>query len=291
MNSSLLLYNKHNIEQIKQICLPLSTYLGIDNYGYIKIYKNSQYFYLSNNLIITEDYLNYVKTSTFPTGKLLNYFANEYRILWLDGFSGYEADLGAKYNIFNMLYVFKESSEYLEAWWFSPTGYDPAMKSFCKKNIPIFLTFINHFNYESYNLLLNEDNHLASFDNGYNFDPINALEYNFLKGNRVSKQNLDSFMQSMLNKGFPVKRHNQLLKLTVAELNCMQLLSKYNTAKEIANRLSISHRTVESHLYNIKRKLGYSSKSDIISYFQDNISCLVPEDLYKLGNSFSAKSD
>lgn len=55
--------------------------------------------------------------------------------------------------------------------------------------------------------------------------------------------------------------------LTNQELLCLQLLSKGKTYKEIALRLSISPRTVETYLKRIKEKTGFSSKNDYFSLF------------------------
>jgi DNA-binding NarL/FixJ family response regulator len=42
------------------------------------------------------------------------------------------------------------------------------------------------------------------------------------------------------------------------------LASRGETAADIASHLSVSKRTVESHLVNVYRKLGVSSKTELI---------------------------
>ena len=41
------------------------------------------------------------------------------------------------------------------------------------------------------------------------------------------------------------------------------MLMKLMSYREIGNRLTISSKTVESHLRNVKRKLGVSKKSEL----------------------------
>lgn len=49
------------------------------------------------------------------------------------------------------------------------------------------------------------------------------------------------------------------------EKECIQFLLMGMTAKEIAKKLQLSHRTVESYLENIKYKTECPSKSQLIS--------------------------
>lgn len=55
--------------------------------------------------------------------------------------------------------------------------------------------------------------------------------------------------------------------LTKRELDCLIQLSKGNTAKETARALNISHRTVETHLGNIKLKFNMQKKTEVLSVF------------------------
>jgi DNA-binding CsgD family transcriptional regulator len=53
--------------------------------------------------------------------------------------------------------------------------------------------------------------------------------------------------------------------LSKRERECIQLLGEGKTAKEIAILLSLSHRTVESYLENIKNKLSCNNKQELFS--------------------------
>lgn len=54
------------------------------------------------------------------------------------------------------------------------------------------------------------------------------------------------------------------IHLSVREIECIKLTVRGKTAKEIANLLNISYRTVESYLENIKSKLKINSKRELI---------------------------
>ncbi len=52
--------------------------------------------------------------------------------------------------------------------------------------------------------------------------------------------------------------------LTQREVDCILLLRKGSTYKEIGNELNLSHRTIHIHIDNIKRKLQCSSKGELL---------------------------
>lgn len=55
-------------------------------------------------------------------------------------------------------------------------------------------------------------------------------------------------------------------ELTVRELEVLRLIARGLTNREIAERLFLSVRTVESHRARIQRKLGRSRRSDLVDY-------------------------
>lgn len=55
-------------------------------------------------------------------------------------------------------------------------------------------------------------------------------------------------------------------KLTHRQEEILQLLAEGHSAKEIANMLSISPRTVETHKYNMMQKLNLKTTADLIKF-------------------------
>lgn len=58
------------------------------------------------------------------------------------------------------------------------------------------------------------------------------------------------------------------ISLTQREKECLDLSIKHFTAKQIAKKLAISHRTVEEHLANLKQKFGVLSKKELLQKIQ-----------------------
>lgn len=67
--------------------------------------------------------------------------------------------------------------------------------------------------------------------------------------------------------GFPVPpTENPLRRLTDRELYILQLLGCRQTTKQVATRLGISHKTVQAHRENIKRKLKLTDSRELITF-------------------------
>ncbi|HEY4359208.1 MAG TPA: response regulator transcription factor [Acidobacteriaceae bacterium] len=63
-----------------------------------------------------------------------------------------------------------------------------------------------------------------------------------------------------------IRNRDEGPRLTMREREVLRLLADGVTSKQIADRLSISVRTVESHRMHINRKLGFGSIADLVRY-------------------------
>ena len=76
-----------------------------------------------------------------------------------------------------------------------------------------------------------------------------------------------TFVTEKLSKeleSIPHSRRNPIRKLTPRQREVLQLLAEGKSAKEIAQTLFISPRTVEFHKYRIMKELGVSTTADLI---------------------------
>jgi len=69
--------------------------------------------------------------------------------------------------------------------------------------------------------------------------------------------------------------NSQLIHFTHRELECLLLNVLGNTAKEIAYSINISYRTVQTHLFNAKEKMGPVSKQKLRKALLENSYCKV----------------
>jgi two-component system, OmpR family, aerobic respiration control sensor histidine kinase ArcB len=66
--------------------------------------------------------------------------------------------------------------------------------------------------------------------------------------------------------------NDQALPISKREKECLKYIKSGYTAKEIARQMSISYRTVQNHVENIKAKLGCQNQSQLITLLHQFIS-------------------
>jgi DNA-binding NarL/FixJ family response regulator len=82
-------------------------------------------------------------------------------------------------------------------------------------------------------------------------------------GDAVFSPRLAGFVLDAFRSGDPVARDEQLDELTPREREVLQLIARGYMYKEIAARLHLSVKTVESHVSSVLRKLQLSSRHEL----------------------------
>jgi DNA-binding NarL/FixJ family response regulator len=80
---------------------------------------------------------------------------------------------------------------------------------------------------------------------------------------KVSETLLDAYLKSATK---PDQEDSAFRALTAREREIVQMLAEGRSNKEIANRLSISVKTVETHRATVMRKLGINSIVELVHY-------------------------
>lgn len=93
-------------------------------------------------------------------------------------------------------------------------------------------------------------------------DALTLLTQSGLLNSSFSDGNIESLLPGLNMDG---------VYLSKRELECLRFLLRGKTAKDIASLLLLSPRTIEFYLDNIKRKMGVSSKSELIEKTIDHI--------------------
>lgn len=131
---------------------------------------------------------------------------------------------------------------------------------FFLKNIPLFLKFIDFFRLQAVDLIDDKDRRkIAVFPNKFS---IEADE---------DSLSIENFL-SELNKPFLLKSFTgETVSLTRRESECFKIFLTNKSAKEIANILNLSPRTVELHISNIKHKLGVNYKNQLLTTYSNRL--------------------
>ena len=88
-------------------------------------------------------------------------------------------------------------------------------------------------------------------------------------GDAVFSPRLAGFVLDAFRAGEPVGGDAELDQLTPREREVLQLIARGYAYKEIARRLSISVKTVESHVSAVLRKLQLSSRHELTRWAAD----------------------
>lgn len=73
------------------------------------------------------------------------------------------------------------------------------------------------------------------------------------------------------------EKFNSDILISYREMQCAYHLFMGRTAKEIGNILKLSPRTIEIYINNLKLKLKFRKKSELIEILHENISCISPD--------------
>jgi DNA-binding CsgD family transcriptional regulator len=259
VNDEAYKYCEENRNLIHDLCFPIKNYLGVENFFYSKIFYNGEYLYISNNLEWQRFYFERVHEfalvwpgeTHIHTSSLKGFVP----VLWPENPTTKLTQCVYDFGLWNGFHFFREGDGYREFWRFCGCNSDTHLRQFYWNHIDLFLQYIQHFEFSVQDLISLESGRekLARFKNGV----ILPNEPMIPRGVQM-----DEFLDSIS----PLKKY----QFSKRELECFSFLAKGQTAKEIAQHLNISHRTVERYMLNIKAKTGLVLRSDLVKLFHDN---------------------
>ena len=94
---------------------------------------------------------------------------------------------------------------------------------------------------------------------------VSAVHAVFAGETYIASEIKDRYFASLLH----VENEDNKKELTLKEIEVVKLISTGMTSKEIADKLFLSPRTVETHRHNILKKLGFSNAAQLTSWAAD----------------------
>lgn len=157
-------------------------------------------------------------------------------------------ELGERYNVKKRIYFGYRHKEYLELSGFGSQTHGNDFYDLCIQNLPTFRSFINYFKIQAKDLIEKAQKEAVYLC------PLSE------------QKNIPSPRQDFVRYDFFNKR-KIVLRLTAQEAACLQSLAHGKTFKETAKLLTLSPRTVESYIRNIKNKVDCDNTSELINLF------------------------
>lgn len=251
---------------IRELTEPLRKYLNITNFGYLKVFFNGSYFYLCNDTHLSHEYVKTIKDTNIFFKQFLHVSNPEYKfILWPDRPINYSMEIYQRYNYWNGITLVKESEQFLELWWFASDSNNTQINQFFVKNTDVLYKYVLYFQEKTKHMIKAGLKDLPYYEKGIDLSVIKkfAPEDNKIK--------IKEFLEEIKLDGVNIDLKGYDAFISKREIECLHFVAQALSAKEIANKLAISRRTVEAHLNNIKNKVGAYNKSHLIHVYNSQL--------------------
>ncbi|MBT4880561.1 MAG: helix-turn-helix transcriptional regulator [Alphaproteobacteria bacterium] len=259
MNGRPLEYMKATTEEVRKICQPFLDKVGLTYFCYHRVLENGKHLAVVNQLRWAEFFLENFKdddeiANLFSKSKFLPYMT------WCAVDDNRLFSALREHNIWNgftRTFICKDDS--VESFSFATNINRTSINKFYVSNISLIEKFIAFFREKARQIISPSDRKKTYFSK--------AKIYETSKKDFIIPGEL--FPDADLSKTY-INRNGVIISLSKREIECLQYLSKGETAKGVARKLELSPRTIEFYIRNIKEKTGYNRRSDLISLLQNN---------------------
>jgi DNA-binding CsgD family transcriptional regulator len=242
-------------EEVVQLCAPIKKHFNVTYFNYVRLNNDNSRCLLTDRpdwlvQFYQEKFYNARTTLDIEALKYQQYFSWE---MLKDEFTFQEA---SKHDISNGITLIEPSTDYLDLYWFGTTNENTYATNNFESNIDAFQRFILYFKDKGSKVL-----------NSAHINPINFGDYENEKGIYTFKtfdQLINTFTHAE-NLRFIFEHQGEIKFLSQQETICASYFILQFSMREIAVRMQISPRTVETYVNNIKNKLFCNSKSNLIS--------------------------
>lgn len=261
-------YNAIILTQLNEICEPLHL-LGISNFAYGKITKDRRYFRIGNHERYTDLFYDqnlYDRFSNYRGLTTAETFENPplYRsFLWNTDAHHFSGEFRLAAGMWNGISFYRTTPDYIESWAFGGTPEDTHLPDFYVNNMELLSKFLNYFKFMGQDIIDLSDKS-KTIEILFNDKSDTSLF------NTIDPQKLREFNAKILAKRYQINGNQREFNLTLKEIECLIHKSQGLTAKEIAKMWSISPRTVESHINNIRAKSGLQNIHQVIYVCKDS---------------------
>lgn len=256
-------------KEIDEICEPLFKYTPLTSFSYTRLYPDGSRMMLGNHAdfmigsfskkeaplrnVHTPNFINYDQPFSLikrwaenlppPVNKIIAQQLHNERNLW---------------NMDDQLTISTKNSKYCEHVNFlcSTSG----MENFFLNNLELMNKFILYFRNKAHKIIQKADNDRIVKPWNFPDFKINLNDSAF-----SSTEDINSLEKILQPKKFYLSLNEQEIHFTKSEMLCAELVILGKTAKEIAQILNKSKRTVESQIESIKYKTFCNTKSQLIN--------------------------
>jgi DNA-binding CsgD family transcriptional regulator len=245
---------------ILQICKDFLIKHQLAFFGYLRCYQDRTCYVLSTR----PDVYQYLLQAELPLTPSvpMEAFSNR-QFYYLIPNSNIYGDaiyhVSTRFNLYYPLDIIFRSNDYYEMFCYGINQDDFNKINYYLNNLCELKQFTKDFREKAHIILGKMDNTRIILPDSM-FNPVKHLiiAYN-------ESQDKINAGEKPIKNGYTIWINNNHVKLTKREHDCLNYLLKGKTARETAHALSISRRTVETHLDIVKQKTFSRNKIDLIS--------------------------
>ncbi len=232
-------------DKVIQICEPFLKRHELAFFAYFKIYRDKKCSILSTHSELERTYLNNQIPLTLPYSATYNTQKKQFYSISSDT----KRSEGSKFcndffRLDHFIGIIKPYNDYLEVSIFGALDEKYNIFNFYLNNLDVIEKFNLDFKNTAKKLISESDKNKIILSEK-SFQPAAELLDIPYKKQKTINNSLDS--------------------LTIREIDCIKHIIMGKSMRETAQQLLISPRTVETHIENIKNKLGCNKKSEAIS--------------------------
>lgn len=263
-------YTVNPSDKIKKITSPLTDHLRIAEFFYVRINHLGQLVWMGNNPACSEYYVERKYFIEDPCMKHPNFWQSGYSLLGTvapESFRNtFMAEANDLFHYGSWIMLSIKELDSVELFGFVGEKESPFEKVYL--NHPNLLkTFAKFFKSEMHSIICEmEEDGISLVDlKGKDFHQEAPSIFPTMDSKTYQAFLEDCGMRSLLKK---------VAQLSKRERQCLKMLLLGKSAKESANELNLSYRTVEFYLENIKNKLNCNGKREL---------CMIGRDFENLG--------
>jgi DNA-binding CsgD family transcriptional regulator len=248
--------------RLDRLIQPLITSFGIHAFGYYQIGVDGGITFLGNLPHVSEYYFGeeLYKGNPFlkhpdlvPSGYILADTAPSQE--FLDA----QSLMQKKFGLEKLLLIFEREGDLMYGYGIATTSHDANMMNVYLNHLDKFRSYCHYFREQTQDL--------QQILNSSKLNMSKIIGDDFFCGNNKRDVRLEHATQKRFFNQLQLFEYQHMLKpLSKREVQCLQLLLQGNSASKIALRLSLSVRTVEHYIENIKNKLCCSSRRELFEF-------------------------
>lgn len=261
LNHEALKHNYSAQELINSLCQPVFDNFPIKNFWYIRLYPDSSFIQLSNDISWQQCCWENNYFDTYQAFCKINSFGNDlahkedFIINTEEMAPGLMDNASKHYNIFNNYNFITKQNDHLEILGFATNNNISFPTTFFAKNGSYLKLFGRFFREKAQHIIASSP--LVSFKQ-------KTKDHYQMCNNRSATER---FLKAINYSRYSFVLNDKNIELSKREYETLLHYTQGKTAKEIGKDLTLSPRTIESYINNIKNKAGENNKAKIISGF------------------------